>query len=86
MNREQKQAKRNEIVAQLITILQTYDDTYGDCFFDDDVQMGVVSFCCDMVSRNVIRDMEEMGLKIYHIYFSNYEHCYKISFQYQYHD
>lgn len=86
MNREQRRAQRNEIVVQLIKILQTYDDTYGDCNFDEDLQVGVVSFCSTRVSRRVIRDMEEIGLKIYHIYFSNFEHCYKISFKYEYHD
>lgn len=84
MNQEQKQAKRNEIVSQLISILQKYNYTYGECYFVSCRQMGVVSFCCDMVSRSIIREMEEMGLNVYHIWFNNDEHCYKISFYFKY--
>lgn len=86
MNEEQKRAQRNEIVSKVISILQTYDYTYGECYFVKCRQMGVVSFCCDMVAQKAIRKMEEMGLEIYHIWFNLSEHCYKISFKYQYHD
>lgn len=84
MNQEQKIAKRNQIVSELISILQTYDCHYLGCYFNPEVQIGVVALCCDMVSRNVIRGMEEKGLKINHIYNSKYQSFYRISFRYDY--